>query len=89
MKYRNWTDILAQMLESASDYGIKKTKMMYTAYVPHEQMSELLGLLVENGLLSFNQQTRRYQITSKGTSFLAMYNEMCECISDVTIPLSS
>ena len=48
MKYRNKTDIIAQMLESASGESLTKTKIMYKAYVPHEQITYHLQLLVDN-----------------------------------------
>ena len=83
MRYRNRTDIIAQMLESAAMDGVTKTKIMYRAYVPHEQISYYIRLLVENDLLTFTQETRHYQTTVKGQRFLESYNYMHDCIADV------
>ena len=82
MRYRNRTDIIAQMLESAAMDGVTKTKIMYRAYVPHEQISYYVQLLVENDLLSFDQGTRHYQTTVKGQQFLDRYSFLHECIAD-------
>jgi predicted transcriptional regulator len=82
MKYRNRTDIIAQMLESASGYSVTKTKIMYKAYVPHEQISYYVQILVENDLLSFDQETRHYQTTAKGQQFLDRYSFLHDCIAD-------
>lgn len=82
MKYRNRTDIIAEMLESASGHNITKTKIMYKAYVPHEQVSYYVQLLVENDLLSFDQETRHYQTTAKGQQFLDRYSFLHDCIAD-------
>jgi len=82
MKYRNRTDIIAEMLESASGHNITKTKIMYKAYVPHEQVSYYVQLIVENDLLSFDQGTRHYQTTAKGQQFLDRYSFLHDCIAD-------
>ena len=82
MRYRNRTDIIAQMLESAAMDGVTKTKIMYRAYVPHEQISHYIRLLVENDLLSYVEETRHYRTTVKGQRFLESYNYMHECVVD-------
>lgn len=82
MKYRNRTDIIAEMLESASGYSVTKTKIMYKAYVPHEQITYHLQLLVDNSLLHFERETRHYKTTAKGQQFLDTYNYLHECIVD-------
>ena len=84
MKYRNRTDILAEMLEAASIDGITKTKIMYKAYVPHEQLGYYIQLLVENDLLSFEQETRNYQTTLKGQQFLDAYTFLHGCVANIT-----
>ena len=81
MKYRNRTEIIAEMLEAASMPGITKTKIMYKAYVPHAQMSNYIQILVENALLSFDQETRNYQTTLKGQHYLDAYNFLHGCIA--------
>ncbi len=73
MKYRNKTDILAEILESAVTDSVTKTKIMYTAFVPHEQLKDFLGLLTRNDLLVFNPETTLYQTTEKGFRFLHAY----------------
>ena len=82
MRYRNRTDIIAQMLESAAIDGVTKTKLMYRAYVHHEQISYYIHLLVENDLLNFTQETRHYHTTVKGQRFLENYAYMLECMTD-------
>jgi predicted transcriptional regulator len=79
MKYRNRTDIMAQMLESALRVPISKTRMMYTAYVPHEQMSEFLNLLVVNDLIRRDGQSGLYSASPKGTRFVEYYQGLLEC----------
>lgn len=76
---------MTQMLQSASNGQVTKTKIMYMAYVPHEQMSEFLALLVDNGLLTLDNQIRLYQITAKGKMFLEMYGGMNKCVEQESI----
>jgi predicted transcriptional regulator len=47
MKYRSRTDIVAQILEAASGEGANKTKIMYKAYLSHDQLKEYLSILME------------------------------------------
>jgi predicted transcriptional regulator len=82
MKFRNKTDIIAQMLESASGESLTKTKIMYKAYVPHEQITYYLQVLVDNGLLCLERETRHYRTTAKGQQLLDRYNYLRECIVD-------
>jgi predicted transcriptional regulator len=80
MKYRNRTDILALMLQSASAFTVPKTKIMYKAYVPHEMMNDLLASLVDNGLLYYDPETRLYSTTAKGNRFLEYYRALHDCL---------
>ena len=75
---------MAEMLEAATIHGITKTKIMYKAYVPHEQMGYYIQCLVENDLLSFEQETRNYQTTLKGQQFLDAYNFLHGCVANAT-----
>jgi predicted transcriptional regulator len=61
MKYRSRTDIVSQILEAANG-GATKTKIMYKAYLSYAQLKEYLSVLVENGLLDYQEgelKTRR------------------------------
>ena len=80
MKHRSRTDIIANMLESASDKPLTKTQLMYMAFVPHEQMRNFVAMLIENDLLNFNNQTHQFNTTSKGRKFLELYDEMHQCV---------
>lgn len=54
MKYRSRTDIVSQILEAANG-GASKTKIMYKAYLSYAQLKEYLSVLVENGLLEYQE----------------------------------
>ncbi len=75
MKYRSRTDIVSQILESASG-GATKTRIMYRAYLSHAQLKEYIAVLVENGLLEFEKDGQTYKTTSKGLVFLKTYNQI-------------
>lgn len=54
MKYRSRTDIVSQILEAANG-GATKTKIMYKAYLSYAQLKEYLSVLLENGLLEYQE----------------------------------
>ncbi|HEY9387625.1 MAG TPA: winged helix-turn-helix domain-containing protein [Nitrososphaeraceae archaeon] len=80
MKYRNRTDIAALILDAA-DGGAAKTKIMYRAFLSYAQLKEYLGVLLENGLLRFQEGEQLFKITEKGMRFLELYNQVGELIS--------
>jgi len=75
MKYRSRTDIAAQILEAANG-GTTKTKIMYKAFLSYVQLREYLTVLVENGLVHYDNKTALYKTTDKGIKFVNIYNEM-------------
>jgi predicted transcriptional regulator len=80
MKYRNRTDIAALILDAA-DGGAAKTKIMYRAFLSYAQLKEYLGVLLENGLLRFQEGEQLFKTTEKGMRFLELYNQVGELIS--------
>ena len=47
---------------------------MYGAFLSHSRMKEYLTILTNNGLLSYDLDTRTFTITDKGHKFLQVYN---------------
>ena len=79
MKYRNRTDLVAKILESASGGPISKTRLTYMTYITYEQVSRFAAMLIEKDLLTFDKQTRLFHTTAKGRKFVEIYNEMQQC----------
>ena len=75
MKYRSRTDIVSQILEAANG-GTSKTKIMYGAYLSSAQLKEYLKLLVDNGMLSFDEKTTEYKTTDVGRNFIKTYERV-------------
>jgi predicted transcriptional regulator len=48
MNYRSRDDIVSVILDAANDGGLTNTKIMYQAYLSHDQMKEYLSVLIEN-----------------------------------------
>lgn len=80
MKYRSRTEIVEGILKAAYD-ETTKTKIMYKAFLSYSQLKEYLSVLVENGLLDFNEAELRYKTSSKGRRFLETYQQMGEMVS--------
>jgi predicted transcriptional regulator len=65
-------------LNAANGGGATKTKLMYSAFISFNQLKEYLSLLVENGLLQYEEGTHTYKTTEKGIRFLQMRNKIDE-----------
>ncbi|HEX7033392.1 MAG TPA: winged helix-turn-helix domain-containing protein [Nitrososphaera sp.] len=83
MKYRSRTDIVATILEAARG-GATKTRIMYSAYLSYAQLKEYLSILLENGLLDYEEGELKYKTTQKGLRFMKIYNEIGEMVSPET-----
>ena len=77
MKYRSRTDITGLILEAANG-GATKTKIMYKAYLSFAQLREYLAMLLEKGLLEYEEGHTIYRTTEKGMRLLQMYNQINE-----------
>jgi predicted transcriptional regulator len=78
MNYRSRDDIVSVILDAANGGGLTKTKIMYQAYLSHDQMKEYLSVLIENDLLGYDVYTRKFKTTEKGLRFLDTYNQMSD-----------
>ena len=73
MKYRDRTEIITDMLRSASKLnGACKTRIMHEAFLSLPQLKEYLPLLLRNGLLEYDEVTKTYKITGKGSHVLEL-----------------
>jgi predicted transcriptional regulator len=82
MKYRSRTDISVLILEAANG-GATKTKIMYKAFLTYLQLKEYLTMLLENGLLEFEEETQNYRTTEKGLRLLQIYNRVDRLVPNV------
>jgi predicted transcriptional regulator len=78
MKYRSRGEIVGLLLDGANGGGATKTKLMYKAYLSFNQLREYLSLLVENGLIEYEEGMRTYRTTDKGIRLLQLQNTMDE-----------
>ena len=80
MKYRSRTDIVGLILEAANG-GATKTRIMYKAFLSYAQLKEYLGVLLQNGVLEYEDETQLLRTTEKGIRLLQMYNQFDEMMS--------
>jgi predicted transcriptional regulator len=75
--YRNRNEIISQILDTANCAGgITKSKMMYKAYLSHDQLQEYSMLLIDNGLLHYDSTMRTFRTTEEGRAFLQAYGQI-------------
>ena len=80
MGNRSRTEIVAMILDAANEGGETKTKIMYFAFLSHNQLKEYLSVLVENNLIEYLEGANKYKTTEKGLFFLKMHNELEELL---------
>ena len=75
VRYRSRADIVSEILEIA-DIGTSKTKIMYGAYLSYVQLKDYMKVLIENGLLAYDESKLQYRTTEKGRMFLKTYDKV-------------
>ncbi len=75
MKYRSTSDIFASILESATEKGARL--ITFTSYI---QIKHFLKLLIDHGLLEYDDNQRFYRTTKKGLQYLDLYRQMEELV---------
>lgn len=76
-------EIIASTLAAARSGRISRTKLMYKSFLSVFQAKEFLTILIERGLISYDEQTRTLITTEKGIRTLQAYNELCELTKTV------
>jgi predicted transcriptional regulator len=85
MRYRNRVDIINLILTAANGDGVTKTKIMYRAFVSHDQLKEYLVLLTRSGLLHHDEEMRMFRTTEKGLRFLQTYDHIDQILKEQPI----
>jgi len=81
MKYRSRSEIVGLLLEAASGRRVTKTRLMFKSYLSFNQLRNYIALLVENGLIEYEERRRTYRTTEKGGRLLSIQNRMAEIAS--------
>ena len=76
MKYRDRNEITAQILESANGNRVRLTKIMFDGYLSHTVTKEYLVLLIEQGLIEYQDGERTFKTTEKGIKFLRIHDRV-------------
>ena len=83
MKYRSRTEITVLILEAANG-GATKTKIMYKSFLSYAQLKEYFTMLIENGLIEYEEKILNiYRTTEKGLRLLKIYNQIEEIIPQI------
>ena len=85
MKYRSRTDIIAAMLRSSVPDGVRKSRMMYSAFISYGQVEEYMEFLLGRGLLV--QKKDRYYPSEKGLRFLHLWEEIEGLVGPIAVPV--
>ena len=89
MKYRSRTEITVLILEAANG-GATKTKIMYKSFLSYAQLKEYFTMLIENGLIEYEEKILdMYRTTEKGLRLLKIYNQIEELIPNTISSIHS
>jgi predicted transcriptional regulator len=69
------------ILEAANGGRATKTKIMYKAFLSYAQLKEYLTVLLENGLIEYEEGMQLFRTTEKGIHVLRMYSQFNEMMS--------
>src|ERR671932_1462940 len=69
MDSRNADETIASILNSAIG-GVTKTTIMYKSFITYDQLNEYLSLLLEKGLIAYQEGEKLYRTTDKGINFI-------------------
>src|ERR671930_1621842 len=81
MDSRSADETIASILHAAIG-GVTKTTIMYKSFITYDQLNEYLSLLLEKGLIAYQEGEKLYRTTDNGLSFLqaskkpAQYNKI-------------
>jgi len=75
MLNRGWRDVVADILETAKD-GANQTTIMYNSFLSYTMLKGYFDLLLQARLITYDKNTKLYNITERGTQFLELYNSM-------------
>ncbi len=82
-KHRTRLKILANILSVVSEnHGVKKTQIMYKAYLSYKLLVQYLNDMIEAGLVQCGNENC-YVLTQKGKNFLAKffeYDRFCKIV---------
>src|ERR687886_2802022 len=69
MDSRTADETIASILHAAIG-GVTKTTIMYKSFITYDQLNEYLSLLVEKGLITYQEGEKLYRTTDKGINFV-------------------
>ena len=82
MGNRSRTEIIANILDVANG-GETKTKIMYFAFLSHNQLKEYLSILLENNLIEYVDGDNKFKTTEKGLNYIKMHNEIRKLLPQI------
>ncbi len=78
MKNRSRAEIMARILQSATDYGgITKTRISYRAFLSKHQTDDYISYMIKNGLLEL-YSPKLYKTTEKGWQFIVAQEKLSQ-----------
>jgi predicted transcriptional regulator len=80
---RSRNNIVASMLRLVREKdGLGITNIMYGSYLSYQQVARYLQILIEGGLLDYDERKGLHRITQKGLQYLELYDKMDDLLKE-------
>jgi predicted transcriptional regulator len=74
---RSKTEIISSILRSTHNRtGTRISQIMYETYIPYNQLKEYLATMIQNELIVYVKEEKKFKITEYGMHALKLYDEM-------------
>jgi predicted transcriptional regulator len=78
LRYRTRIEINSEILEAANGRDVTVTKITYMANLGHFQLKQYLKILIDDGLLQYDSESRTFKTTEKGLILLNSYRHLVD-----------
>ena len=83
MKYRDKIELIAFSVGGSSRRNVGAAHIMYKAFLSYMQMKKYVSILIDAGLIKYQEGNRRtYRISDKGMRFLYLYDEISKLLNN-------
>jgi predicted transcriptional regulator len=80
LRHRARIEINREILEAANGRDVTVTKIMYMANLSHFQLKQYLKMLIKDGLLQYDPESRTFKTTEKGLIVLKTYSQLVDIV---------
>jgi predicted transcriptional regulator len=84
--YRDKTELIESILKAVNGRSLSASQIMHKSFLSYAQMKQYVSLLIDAGLIKYEQGNRRraYKITDTGLRFLHLHSQLGELLTNLS-----